>query len=96
MKGHGPFTTLTSVSPWWLRDYPLVMEPEIQVGLGKKGPSLSRPLTMADVWLGPTPLILGPSSWGFGIGPSPGTAVAPPPEWPAVAHPYMPPGPYGL
>ena len=102
MNGHGPFTVLWSIPPWWLRGYPLIMEPPVKVGLhGRspdRGPSLNQQTTvMAPIWQGPTPLILGPSSWGFGIaGTPPGTAYAPPIQWPSAVPVYTKPGPYGL
>jgi hypothetical protein len=37
----------------------------------------------APVWKGPYPLVLGPSSWGFGIGFGAPTAIARPIQWPA-------------
>lgn len=94
MRRGSPFTVLWSVPPWWLRDYPLVMEPGIEIG---RGPSLGQAQTvMAPAWQGPTALVLGPSSWGFSVGSWPGTAYAPPPEWPAQVPLLTKRGPYGL
>lgn len=59
-------------------------------------PWLGQETVQAPVWMGPTPLVLGPGSWGFGIGRWPGTAVVKPIQWPREVKVYQKDGPYGI
>ncbi len=70
------FANGSTPAPWWQDS------PELGVGgsmydMGESGAprGLGQATTYATVWQGPYPLILGPGSWGFGIGPFGGTAV---------------------
>ncbi len=70
---NGPFVVVHGSPPWWRED-------------ALDGPKLGQDMTMATVWAGPTPLILGPGSWGFGIAPSQGTAALYPRELPKTVQ----------
>jgi len=50
--------------------------------LGEVKLAQAPPVVMGPIWRGPYALVLGPSSWGFGIGNFPPTAWAPPIPWP--------------
>jgi hypothetical protein len=83
MKGN-MFHSGGNADPWWPSGPELGVgghlfnwEPEVR----SKGLS-QRQTVNATVWTGPYPLVLGPSSWGFGIGPWGGTAILYPRELP--------------